>query len=71
MCRYEARAVARNAAAFTKIAPLTFRPPRIAAAIAKECADLLFQVGHAGIISMCWPLSGFREVTVARSSMLT
>lgn len=43
-CRYEARAVARNPAAFTKIAPLTYRPPRIAAAIARECADVLFQV---------------------------
>lgn len=42
---YEARAVVRNPAAFTKIAPLTYRPPRIAAAIARECADVLFQHG--------------------------
>lgn len=45
--RYEARAVACNPSAFTKIAPLTYRPPRIAAAIAKECAEILFQVSHA------------------------
>lgn len=44
VCRYEARAVARNPSAFTKIAPLTYRPPRIAAAIAKECAEVLFEV---------------------------
>jgi glycerol dehydrogenase len=42
---YEARAVARNPAATTKIAPLSYRPPRIAAAIARCCAETLYEHG--------------------------
>jgi hypothetical protein len=34
----------RNPAAATKIAPCTYRPPRIAAAICRECADILYEV---------------------------
>lgn len=42
---YEARAVGRNPAATTKIAPLSYRPPRIATAIARECAEILYEHG--------------------------
>ncbi len=42
---YEARACQNNPEACSLIAPLTYRPPRIAMAIARACLEVLFSQG--------------------------